>query len=289
MPENMSANASTANALKTHMAELASVKRPFDNDSQGNVLAIVRFPQDDVFARSCDGELWRDVRIRMSYEKLMSLGSTKIRNMLTTQAQARFRRRFGPNPVPPGIDYIVDFTPPAEGPELAELTAALWLPRMVKIWFLAGQYLPDAVLEAGQRIGIGFTKRPLADKAVGSILTLGHDDVCKNIGCTAQHDYPLLMPLLSPADRVALGFADMSSWQAQEKTPGIFEENPPDGQNHIPVFRRIEDYCPIRHRAAIVRVLRGINGEGFLLNSAARMWTVAQVAIYLEVPQVVVS
>jgi hypothetical protein len=276
----------TMNAHDTHMTELSSIKQPLSGDSQNSVLAFVRFPQNDVWARSCDGEQWRDVQIRMSYEKLMDLGSSKIRDMFSPRAQARFRRRLGADPVPPGIDYVIDFTPPSEGPELADLTAALWLPRMVKLWFLAGQFLPDPVLEAGANRGIGIPKRPLADKAVGAILTLGHDDVCKNIGCTVPHHTPRVII----ADvMMALGFTDMSHWQARDTLPGIVDENPPFGQEHIPAFRRVEDYCPIRHRVAIVRVLRAINGDGLLLNSAVRMWTVAQVAIYLEVPQVVVS
>lgn len=184
------------NAHDTHMEELSSLKQPLSGDSRDSVLAFVRFPQDNVWNRSCDGMQWQDVQIRMSYEKLMGLGSSKIRDMFSPRAQARFRRRFGSDPVPSGIDYFIDFTPPSEGPELADLTAALWLPRMVKLWFLAGQWVPDPILEAGADHGMGIPKRPLADKAVGPILSLGHDDVCKNIGCRAPNIIPVFSPLV---------------------------------------------------------------------------------------------
>ncbi|KXX76103.1 hypothetical protein MMYC01_204828 [Madurella mycetomatis] len=253
----------TANAIYSHLMEIASIRHMPARDNRNSVLAFVRFPEDTRPGCACDGARWEDVRIRMSYDKLMALGSTKIQEMLSPSAQRRFRRRLRLETLPPGIEYVVDFTPPSEGPELADLTAALWLPKIVKLWFLAGQYVPNPVLERRD----GISRRPLADKAVGSIMTLGHDDVCKSKAC----------------------FADLAPWQTKDEVPGIVEEHPADPRTRIPAFRKIDDYCPIRHRVSIVRLLRAINGDNLLLNSAVRMWTVAQVAIYLEVPQVVVD
>lgn len=174
---------SALNAIDNHLAEITSLRQPMaDDTTQGSVMAVVTFPKDNGSAMACDGRPWEDVRIRMSFDKLLRLGSKKIANMLTPRAQARFRRRLGheqQEQLPPGIEYVIDFTPPSEGPELADLTAALWLPRMVKIWFLAGHYVPDRVLESG----IGIPTRPLADKGVGAMLVLGHDDVCKASSC----------------------------------------------------------------------------------------------------------
>ncbi|EAQ88112.1 hypothetical protein CHGG_04731 [Chaetomium globosum CBS 148.51] len=262
--DNSGLSQATANAIETHLMELSATRSPATTDRQGTVLAIVTFPKDDSLRMACDGKRWcQDIQLRMSYDKLISLESKKIDDMFTPRAQARFRRRHGfERELPRGIKFILDFTPPAEGAELAELTAALWLPQMVKIWFLAGQYFPNPIIEQA----IGHPSRPLADKAVGAILTLGHDDVCKNLAC----------------------LTDYTEWQGKDWIPGIVDDLGP-GPSHIPAWRRVEDYCPIRHRVAIVRVLRAINGDGLLLNSAVRLWTVAQVAIALEVPQVVVD
>ncbi len=177
--EPISLSPSIANAIGTHLTEIAAIRDT--SDSVGNVLAIVTFPADAGTSRACDRRPWSDTRIRMSYEKLTSLGSKKIQQMFSDRAQARFRRRHGfETQLPDGIDYVLDFTPPSEGPELADLIGALWLPRAVKVWFLAGQYIPGAPLEHTP----GVPLRPLADKAVGAILVLGHDDVCKNMGCS---------------------------------------------------------------------------------------------------------
>ncbi|KAK4103697.1 hypothetical protein N658DRAFT_284413 [Parathielavia hyrcaniae] len=256
-------NSATANAIDTHLMEIAAIRNTVELDSKSSVLAVVTFPTDKGLSLACDGKPWQNVRMRMSYEKLLGLGSRKIEDMFAPRAQKRFRQRLGlEHQLPPGIEYVLDFTPPSEGPELADLTAALWLPRVVKLWFLAGHYIPSPLLEAGT----GFPTRPLADKTVGAMLLLGHDDVCKGPAC----------------------LSDYTSWQPKAEVPGVFED-PPDGPSHIPAWRKVEDYCPIRHRVAIVRILRAINGQGLLLNSAVRMWTVAQVAISLEIPQVVVD
>ncbi len=175
----ISLSPSVANAIGSQLTEIAAIRDT--SDSWGTVLAIVTFPDDAGTSRACDRQPWRDTHIRMSYEKLMSLGSKKIQQMFSPRAQARFRRRHGfEKQLPDGIEYVLDFTPPSEGPELADLIGALWLPRVVKIWFLAGHYIPGAPLEHT----MGVPLRPLADKAVGAILVLGHDDVCKNKGCS---------------------------------------------------------------------------------------------------------
>jgi hypothetical protein len=185
--------------MRTHFMELKGLRDPIIGASDGSVLAFVTFPKGSDSARACDWELWQDVKIRMSYDRLIELGSSKIEGMLSPRAQARFRRRLGfEQQLPPGIDYVLDFTPPSEGPELADLTAALWLPSMVKIWFLAGHYTPESGIESGWVPG---TRRPLADKPVGAMLVLGHDDVCKGAPCKYQFGRAALRGKNDPANR----------------------------------------------------------------------------------------
>ncbi|KAK4172846.1 hypothetical protein QBC36DRAFT_337001 [Triangularia setosa] len=233
-----------------------------------SVLAFIIFPKDYV-GTTCDGSRWGDVQIRMSHDSLMSLNSTKINNMFEPRAQERFRRRLatdlGVQELPDGVKYILDFTPPTEGAELADLTAKLWLPKMVKLWFLAGHYSPDPILN--NCYNAFAANRPMADSAVGAIMAMGHDDICRSRNC----------------------LTDASLWEVDSNCPGIVPDDDVLVAGHIPSWRKIEDYCPIRHRVSILRVLQAINGKDLMLNSAGRMWTVAQVAISLEVPQVVVD
>lgn len=277
----------TANAADAHLLELQALTQTSQHTSIGNVLAVITFGSDFEQGIACDGRRWGNMQIRMSYDKLISLGSSKINEMFEPRRQQRIRRRLGFALLPPGIEYVLDFTPPAEGAELATLTASLWLPRMVKIWFLAGHYLPEAIVESGPS---QYTKRPLGDKAVGAILALGHDDVCRSDACRPAPNVPGRVVWVSANDSFVSGMVDLKQWQVDPSIPGIVEEDPlAASPKYIPQWRKIEDYCRVRHRVTIMRVLRAINGCGLLINSATRMWTVAQVAIHLEVPRVVVS
>jgi len=167
-------------SVDLHLMELSAIRQSLV-ENRGNVLAVVTFPKNgSPKPRACDVQAWdKDLHIRMSYDKLMCLGSSKIASMFRPKAQERFRRRLNLGMLPTGVDYVLDFTPPAEGPELADLTAMLWLPRICKLWFLAGHYIPNEILAAGG----GVPQRPMADKAVGCVLSLGHDDVCSADNC----------------------------------------------------------------------------------------------------------
>lgn len=293
-------------AADNHIMEVISLSSGH-GEREGDVLAIITFPTDTHSSHACDGREWvgEDWQLRMSSEKLKSLGSAKIDAMFEPGLQTRVRRRFGFSLLPPGISYILDFSPPREGAELAEQTVALWLPKMVKLWFLAGHYIPHVVVGVGASpkawasVYQGWPKdgtwieenslhgRPLGDKTVGATLALGHDDACRSNDCK------LLPPTCQATLKLTTfpGLNDLEEWKVNHRVPGIVDVFGAFGsaEKCVPSWRQIDDYCPIRHRAAIVRVLRAINGHDLLLNSAPRMWTVAQVAIYLEIPQVVVS
>ena len=132
---------------------------------------------------------------------------------------------------------------------------------MVKNWWLAGHFEPDYTLFLGPDLE-GFNRRPDTNKAVGATLALGHDDMCTFRYC----------------------LVDQTAWEVQG-AHGIYDPGPQD--EPIPAWRDIPDYCPIRHRVAIIRLIRAINGADLLINSATRMWTLANMAIQLDLTNVV--
>lgn len=279
---------SVENAIYQHFNELNLLTGRTPNDGEGDVLAVVTFPKN-ADALACNGSPWPTLWLRMNLPTLVGLGSSKINAMLDPKRQERIRRRVGMETLPPGVEYLLDFTPPAEGSELADLTAALWLPKMVKLWFLAGHYCPEEILASGH-LGV-WDARPLASRSVSAMLALGHDDACNSLlgFCKSRPPYTLYLGQILIS--YFAGTMDRSEWKPKE-VPGIVDECPEildKYPKHFPPFRKIPDYCGIRHRVAIMRALHAVNGSGLLLNSAARMWTVAQVAIHLEIPQVVVS
>lgn len=55
-----------------------------------------------------------------------------------------------------------------------------------------------------------------------------------------------------------------------------------------PRSRQILDYCPIRHRAAILRLLLAIRGNDLVLNSASRVVTMTVIAKQFDCVKIVV-
>jgi hypothetical protein len=104
--ERKNLNPATVNAVDSHLMEISSIRltSSTSSDNRDSVLAFVRFPKDARLAPACDGKGWEDVFIRMNYEKLMGLGSTKVHEMFTDSAQRRFRRRLPLTTLPPGIE-----------------------------------------------------------------------------------------------------------------------------------------------------------------------------------------
>jgi hypothetical protein len=63
-----------------------------------------------------------------------------------------------------------------------------------------------------------------------------------------------------------------------------------EGMNNLyetPEFRQIPDYCPLRHRNSIIRLLILLEGRDVALDSAARVWTMVAVAKILDCTSVV--
>ncbi|KAI1119456.1 hypothetical protein F5Y14DRAFT_3995 [Nemania sp. NC0429] len=93
---------------------------------------------------------------------------------------------------------------------------------------------------------------------ISKFLVSGHDDVCP------QHIDVFASDMRAGSSR--RGFSDVMI----------------RGDLDYPETRKIEDYCPIRHRAAIIRLLMAISYGDLVLNSAPRMITMAMVAKSLD-------
>ncbi|KAH8889883.1 hypothetical protein GQ53DRAFT_651922 [Thozetella sp. PMI_491] len=246
-------------AMERHVMEIQEISITNIDNTEGNVLLIVKFPKDAGFA--CNGMKWADYYQRISYERLVATSSSKLLALLSPRKQDIFRRRHGFTTLPDGIEYILDLTPLDESDDHANVTCALWLPEGTKLWWLSGHFESDKILSKGPD-EFSFNKRPDVHRAVGAVLALGHDDQCERRLC----------------------LSDAALWEVQG-AHGIYKPGP--GDDPIPEYRKIDGYCPVRHRVAIIRLLRAVNGAELLINSATRMWTLAQMAIHLELTDMV--
>lgn len=264
----------------------------------GDTLIFVDFPPPANPADSVDCFIyaWNSVRFRMPSEKLLATGSSKFAEMLnpTYQFRVQRRRKIAKN-LPPGIKYVLDLTPPSEGDDLVfQMTEASLTPGIMNWW-------------------TAFDKHDVDDYVVR-----GHDDICscwkearfdsfnmiidKISASEASRDenkerVPEMEYAISSAIRESLRDVipengknkerlyredkGLAARVLEKKSRGEFSAPP------VPLYRRIPDYCPIRHRVNILRLMCIIANKRVFIDSAARVWTLVAVAKILDCTTVV--
>jgi hypothetical protein len=233
--------------------ELSRVTWPHLHANTGDTLVIVDFPPADA-AVCCNGLAWSSVEFQMDSQTLLGTGSGVFTHILSDLVQQRRKRRLR-KPLDPGVRYVLDLTPPTEGEESASLVADLSLPAGVRDWWMANHRLN-----------------------IASHVVLGHDDVCPD-----HENVPNRPDLVVD-----------STGEDTRSTEDRFCSNKfliPMGLEVIrPVpSRQIPEYCPIRHRVAIIRLLLFLRDTELVLNSAPRVWTIIGVAKALDIAHTIRS
>lgn len=212
--------------------------------------------------RDCNNVPFRSAVFRVDSQRLRHTGSIKFAMMLGPSYQFRIRRRRNVvNSLPEGVRYVIDLTPPSEGDDLVfQMTEASLTPGIIDWW----------------------TSYRYHDVPVG--LVGGHDDVC----CCRQRK--------GAFNGLEEDEYDLRTGQNRARKPlGTDVDLPPDPKHmteyqsqgrkqlhEIPEFRKIRDYCPIRHRIAVIRLMLLLEGGEVPLDSANRVWTLVAVAKVLD-------
>ncbi|KAK9779905.1 hypothetical protein SCAR479_03029 [Seiridium cardinale] len=232
--------------------ERARVVWPHFHSKEGDTRVIVDFPSHG--ATSCIGAPWSGTKeFYMSSDLLLATGSSVFAAGLSESNQRRVCRRRKIDTLPPGVKYILDMTPSLEGDDAAALVGDLSLPDGVRDWWMAKE-----------RLG------------VSPLLVSGHDDDCLDhsntpVDCVKNTD-EVEQEARSEIDdarkyKVTLGLESCVTCPARD----------------------IHDYCAVRHRANIIRLLLHINGHDLVLNSAPRVYTIVALAKQLDVVNLVSS
>ncbi|ETS77683.1 hypothetical protein PFICI_09745 [Pestalotiopsis fici W106-1] len=231
--------------------DVSRVTWPHLYGKDGDTLVVVDFPQFN--AKACNGLPWYGRKeFRVESAILLDTRSAFFEKALSERQQSRYRRRLKLNDLPSGIKFILDLTPSQEGDEAAALLADLSVPTGARDWWMSKE-----------RLG------------VPTSLVSGHDDVC------AYHD--------SMPDNCI-------------KTEGHIPASQPGSDDDFKFKvtlsltdcahcyeREIRDYCEIRHRANIIRLLLCLAGHDLVLNSAPRVYTIVGLAKYFDVTSLVSS
>ncbi|KAI0380067.1 hypothetical protein F5Y04DRAFT_105434 [Hypomontagnella monticulosa] len=198
---------------------------------------------------SCAWEDWTSMRFIVHSQKLLATGSRVFANLLSPQEQARFFRRMEYTGESFSQRYVIDLTPSAEGDDLAAQLIELSLPLSVRDWWTSNE-----------RLGIS------------QYLVSGHDDYCPRhtemyTDCMKVDNF-VKADVTLPGQTEQLPVLDLADIQ-------------------IPECRAIDDYCPIRHRANIIRLILATQGHDIVLNSAPRVYTLTGIANIFDCTSVV--
>ncbi|KAK6218413.1 hypothetical protein QIS74_06293 [Colletotrichum tabaci] len=235
----------------------------------GDTLIFVDFPRSSTgeHNKDCFGHEWSSVYFRASSHKLWAIRSSKFAGMLGANYQSRIQReRNLLNKLPQGIRFVLDLTPPSEGEELVSQRREVALtPGIIGWWTASDKHGVD-----------------------GSVV-FGHDDVCTCIEELANDDKEILedveleernfwLGMRRPYDLSILSRIqhEVQSYVGRRFTEWKRRVNPTAGQ--VPAHREIPDYCPVRHRVGILRLLLLIEDRPVLIDSAPLAWTLVAVA-----------
>ncbi|KAJ3475687.1 hypothetical protein NLG97_g9372 [Lecanicillium saksenae] len=246
---------------EVHRAEMYRIQFPHVDLDQGDTLVFIDYPEPTKGKppADCDGVPFRSQHVRMHSERLLSTGSSKFSDMLNPTYQFRIQRRLKMvNKLPEGVKYVLDLTPPAEGDEMVfQITELSLTPGIIKWW------------SSYARLDVPF------------FLVKGHDDVC-----SCKHP----VNGSSPPAQTDSGHIPEAGSQNQSQSSPLELPFSADGLEslrgagkklqieEVPPHFDIPDYCPIRHRNGIIRLLMLIEGKGIFIDSAPRLWTLVALA-----------
>lgn len=236
---------------KREELDVSRVTWPHLYGKDGDTLVIVVFPKLD--AKACNGLPWSGRKeFRMDSAVLLNTRSVFFEKAFSEKQQARYCRRLRIDQLPEGIRYILDLTPSQEGDDAAALLADLSVPSGARDWWMSKE-----------RLG------------VPAVLVSGHDDACR------YHDS---MPdnCIKDDGYIAESRVNLNDDYKYKVTLSLTA--------CVPCYERdIRDYCEIRHRANIIRLLLCVAGHDLVLNSAPRVYTIVGLAKYFDLTALVVS
>ncbi|WAO85413.1 Hypothetical protein NCS54_00265300 [Fusarium falciforme] len=234
--------------------------------NKGDTLVFIDYPIHQKEALSytdCNGITFKPLQFRINSGNLVG----KFAEMLAPTYQFRVLRRLKlVNKLADGVKYVLDLTPPSEGDELVfQMTELSLTPGIIKWW---STYLTNEV---------------------DPWLVCGHDDIC---GCKRQKEEE------TKEDEPKGEGSSTEARQNATASPKEKKELPklplgPDaalamkarGEDEVyktPSYRKVPDYCPIRHRNGILRLLLLLEGKGVILDSAIRVWTLVKLGTIFD-------
>ncbi len=253
---------------KTHNRDLSDVLTagPYflDHFKDGDTMILITLSPGYNKLRTCQSLYFPEKQqLRFDSGLLRDSGLEKIGKLLDDERyQKRLMARLKRNGevLPDGIRFVLDLGPSTDETSRTEHLEALSLPKGIVRW---GLMVPESL------------KIPFN-------LAGGHDDYC-NCFYVEKHAAATTPTSSTPASPALASPAPASPAPASPAPtnpgggPGLWEAP------LQPDYRNIADYCEVRHAANVTRLLLGMIGKPLLLDSAARVYTIAGLAKIFDI------
>jgi hypothetical protein len=252
--------------------------------ADGDTLVFIKYPGGRPVYHSTGFKL-NQTHIVHS-EKLLATGSLYFqRALLDPQQQRRVKKRLRLfDGLPTGVKYVLDLTPPEEGDEAVNLTTELSCSRGIRFW-----YTSEIRCGISSRLvgGKDETTDPESGAVTGRVTP-------------PEPSSPRIPIRKSP--RAAAVSSVLGGENSSEVMQRVLDQTRDEKSATCAAFdmgnatkydnilgERTMDYCPIRHRVGIERLLQIIEGKEPYLDSAVKVWTLSSLAKFFQCPSNVVG
>jgi hypothetical protein len=251
--------------------------------TEGDTLIRIKYPSDSNIYDPTGFELKSKELHRVHSAKLLATGSTWFKEKLgfgkDDFVQGKMQRRLGyvaSKPMPPGIQYCLDLTPPEEGDEALDLLTALSCSPGICNWYSAENRCGVHHSMVGGKDEIAKSKsKPASEDAIAEEPILYDEELDPKVPAHASYirDYNYVL------ERSKL-----------EATIGVRKglQFDPNAKSRALKVEEVPEYCRIRHRAGIERLLQIIEGKEPRLDSAPKVWTLLALAKHFDCTSLVV-
>lgn len=241
----------------------------------GDVLVVINYPkkqQDSI------GSAFTNRTLRVHSSKLLSTDSKIFIKNLSDWEQHRAKKRFFKNSaadkLPDGVKYVLDLTPQEEGDEIVALISDLSCSRGVRLWSTSHQRCHIA-----NTLVCGLDEA--SDPAILCILNTGISpgNASQNEGLNRGFTEWQKGFILKNKSKSRNAEEDVNALRPTQTWAVSSAQLYSD---------EIPEYCGIRHRVGIERLLEVIEGKEPRLDSALKVWTLSVLAKHFDCTKVVV-
>lgn len=312
--DTMQAFGETQNYESTSNPTLSTLRRPLTKEEleardrkavaytlalleSGDTLVHIKYPGNSLLYDPTGFQLTSKAH-RVHSQKLLATGSQKFRDLLLDDwKQHRMRKAKGyrnKEALPPGIEYILDLTPPDEGDEAVELISDLSCSPGIRHWYLAEQRCGvHRSLVGGKDEVAKSTIEQETDNEIANVFApsmFRASSETQTTTSTEGQNPQSIIPASSEQERqneTNLQRVLKRSMDEAIAAPKAHMQFDPDAKDRLLKVEEIQEYCPIRHRAGIERLLQVIEGKDPRLDSAPKVWTLFAIAKYFNCTEVV--